>query len=172
MSARWVNQLVGGVGGQRRDLVGLQPVDAPAQRAQHLVERGVAQLRLELDAVGAHELVAGAWFTGDWILGPLELDQIHPGYFLPTVAGGLVASAAAPAVGQVDLAQRSAPPLAALGVVLAVLGLVGTVLSTAGQFAPPLYLGLGVGGAERLAAYPGNLRVLVIGLLAMGARHS
>jgi tellurite resistance protein len=50
-------------------------------------------------------VLLGAWFTGDWIIGPLELDQIHPGYFLPTVAGGLIAAAAAAAVGQTDLAQ-------------------------------------------------------------------
>ncbi len=48
--------------------------------------------------------------------------------------------------------------IAILGVVLAVVGLVGTVLSTAGQYAGSgLYLGLGVGGTERLAGYPGNL---------------
>lgn len=68
--------------------------------------------------------------------------------------------------------RRSAPPLATLGVVLAVLGLVGTVLSTAGQFDPALYLGLGVGGAERLAGYPGNLWMLVIGVLAVSARRA
>lgn len=65
---------------------------------------------------------------------------------------------------------RRAPVLAGFGVVLAVLGLVGTVLSTAGQFAPALHLGLGSGGAERLAGYPGNLWMLVVGLLAAVAR--
>jgi hypothetical membrane protein len=63
--------------------------------------------------------------------------------------------------------RRTAPGLARFGVVLAALGLLGTVLSTAGQFAPALYLGLGVGGAERLAGYPGNLWVLVVGVLAV-----
>jgi tellurite resistance protein len=49
-------------------------------------------------------LLAG-WFTGQWIYKPLELAKVHPGYFLPSVAGGLVASASAGLVGQLGLAQ-------------------------------------------------------------------
>ncbi|MPY52669.1 SLAC1 family transporter [Streptomyces acidicola] len=48
-------------------------------------------------------LFAG-WLTGQWIVGHLELDQIHPGYYLPAVAGGLVACASAARVGQTLLA--------------------------------------------------------------------
>jgi hypothetical protein len=66
--------------------------------------------------------------------------------------------------------RRVAPGLAATGVVLALLGLVGTILSTAGQFSSALYLGLGVGGSERLAGYPGNLWMLIIGVLAVTQR--
>jgi hypothetical protein len=52
--------------------------------------------------------------------------------------------------------------------VVAVAGLVGSVLSTGGQYAgSSLYLGLGVGGAERLASYPGSLWMLIIGIIAM-----
>ena len=47
----------------------------------------------------------GGWFTGQWIYQPLDLDRFHPGYFLPTVAGGLVAAAGAGAVGQRRLAE-------------------------------------------------------------------
>jgi tellurite resistance protein len=46
----------------------------------------------------------GAWFTGQLIYAEHTLDQLHPGYFIPTVAGGLLASAAAAQVGQTDLA--------------------------------------------------------------------
>jgi tellurite resistance protein len=35
----------------------------------------------------------------------LNLDRLHPGYFLPTVAGGLVASGSAAVVGQRLLAE-------------------------------------------------------------------
>ncbi len=67
--------------------------------------------------------------------------------------------------------RRTAPLVAWLGVVLALLGLIGTVLSTAGQLSPPLYLGLGVGGSERLGGYPGNLWMLIIGVLAVTTRR-
>lgn len=50
-------------------------------------------------------VVLGGWFTGQWIYGSLELDKLHPGYFLPTVAGGLVASASAGDVGQSRLSE-------------------------------------------------------------------
>lgn len=50
-------------------------------------------------------LVFGGWITGQWIYGRIDIDQIHPGYFLPTVAGGFIASAAASALGQRTLAD-------------------------------------------------------------------
>lgn len=50
-------------------------------------------------------VLLGGWFTGQWIIAGPELDQIHPGYFLPTVAGGLIASDAAAVTGQHRLAE-------------------------------------------------------------------
>jgi tellurite resistance protein len=50
-------------------------------------------------------VLLGGWFTGFWMRGGVDLDRLHPGYFLPTVAGGLVASAGAAAVGQQRLAE-------------------------------------------------------------------
>jgi tellurite resistance protein len=50
-------------------------------------------------------VVQGGWFTGYWMRGGIDLDRLHPGYFLPTVAGGFVASAGAAEVGQHRLAQ-------------------------------------------------------------------
>jgi tellurite resistance protein len=35
-------------------------------------------------------IVIGGWMTGQWIVGDLDQDKLHPGYFLPTVAGCLV----------------------------------------------------------------------------------
>jgi tellurite resistance protein len=43
--------------------------------------------------------VLGGWLTGQWIAGELDADAVHPGYFLPTVAGGLVGALAAAQVG-------------------------------------------------------------------------
>jgi tellurite resistance protein len=58
-----------------------------------------------LDVFLALTVALGVWFTGQWIYGPLDVDKIHPGYFLPTVAGGLVASDGAALVGQARLAE-------------------------------------------------------------------
>ena len=54
--------------------------------------------------VVATVLLAG-WFTGQWIYRPPPLASLHPGYFLPSVAGGLLAAASAALVGQIGLAQ-------------------------------------------------------------------
>ena len=54
-----------------------------------------AVLLVALPLLGAAILLLGGWFTGTWMRGGVELDRLHPGYFLPTVAGGLVASAGA-----------------------------------------------------------------------------
>lgn len=40
-------------------------------------------------------LTAGGWLTGQWIAADLDQDSLHTGYFLPTVAGGLVGAGAA-----------------------------------------------------------------------------
>ncbi len=67
------------------------------------------------------------------------------------------------AILQTDLA------LARVGLVLAIVGLCGTVLSTAGQIVgPAAYLGLGVGGMERFADYPGNVWTVLIAIVAIG----
>jgi tellurite resistance protein len=50
-------------------------------------------------------VVLAGWFTGQWIYRPVDLDRFHPGYFLPSVAGGLVASASAAVIGQRRLAE-------------------------------------------------------------------
>jgi tellurite resistance protein len=44
-------------------------------------------------------LLVGGWLTGQWIVGDLDRAAVHPGYFLPTVAGGLVGAVAAVKVG-------------------------------------------------------------------------
>ncbi|HEY2213872.1 MAG TPA: hypothetical protein VGH31_02360 [Acidimicrobiales bacterium] len=50
-------------------------------------------------------VVLAGWYIGQWIYHPLELAQVHPGYFLPSVAGGFVASATAGLIGQLRLAD-------------------------------------------------------------------
>jgi tellurite resistance protein len=50
-------------------------------------------------------VVLGGWLSGEWIAGDLQLVQWHPGYFLPTVAGGLIAAAGCAALGFGTLAM-------------------------------------------------------------------
>ena len=35
-------------------------------------------------------IAAGGWLAGQWIVGDPGQEAVHPGYYLPTVAGGLV----------------------------------------------------------------------------------
>jgi tellurite resistance protein len=37
----------------------------------------------------------GGWLFGQWVVGDIDHDQLHPGYFLPTVAGMLVGASTA-----------------------------------------------------------------------------
>jgi tellurite resistance protein len=71
---------------------------------------GLYPLSHTLGKIVADVLIAGVvilagWFTGQWIYAPLERAKIHPGYFLPSVAGGFVASATAALIGQHGLAE-------------------------------------------------------------------
>jgi tellurite resistance protein len=50
-------------------------------------------------------VVVGGWLSGQWILSDLTLSQWHPGYFLPTVAGGLLAATGSAQLGYGDLAR-------------------------------------------------------------------
>lgn len=49
-------------------------------------------------------LLYGGWITGHWIAGEFPRDLLHPGFFLPTVAGGLVSATALQKVGYQGLA--------------------------------------------------------------------
>ncbi|MFC6023832.1 hypothetical protein ACFP2T_47735 [Plantactinospora solaniradicis] len=68
--------------------------------AQGLTPRHLGAARIVIDVFLVLTVLFGGWITGQWIYGPLDLDRMHPGYFLPTVAGGFVASASAAVVGQ------------------------------------------------------------------------
>jgi tellurite resistance protein len=102
-----------------------------------LVAGGIAPYTHDLatvliDILDVAILALGGWFTGFWMRGGVELDRLHPGYFLPTVAGGLVASAGAAEVGQVRLAQLM------LGLGLICWVIVGSMILGRLIFRPPL----------------------------------
>jgi tellurite resistance protein len=49
----------------------------------------------------------GGWLTGEWMTGGIKPDSVHPGYFLPTAAGGLIGANAAAQVHLHALAEAS-----------------------------------------------------------------
>ena len=61
--------------------------------------------RVVVDVCIAVIVVLGGWLTGQWIAGEVDQDRVGPAYFLPTLAGGFLASACAAAVGQRGLAE-------------------------------------------------------------------
>ena len=52
-------------------------------------------------------IALGGWLTGQWIAGDLDQDRTHPGYLIPTVAGGLVGAYASAEAGLQRLAEAS-----------------------------------------------------------------
>ena len=108
----------------------------------------------------------GGWLTGQWIAGDLNANSLHPGYYLPTVAGGLVGADAAAEVHLHALAWAS------FGIGILCWVLVGSLLlnrlflrpqlppplvpTLAIEFAPPVVAGVAyftlTGGAVNFAA--------------------
>jgi tellurite resistance protein len=97
-----VDDMVDPVAGPFVPLAVITPTLLAAQGVV-LYDLGVG--RVLVDVFLVLTLVFGGWITGQWIYGRIDIDQIHPGYFLPTVAGGFIASVAASAVGQRTLAD-------------------------------------------------------------------
>jgi tellurite resistance protein len=50
-------------------------------------------------------VAVGGWLAGEWIVADLQLAQWHPGYFLPTVGGGLIGAGGSAALGHRTLAM-------------------------------------------------------------------
>src|ERR1700722_18926621 len=61
--------------------------------------------RVICDVLVGGAVLFGAWYTGQWLYKPLPLASLHAGYFLPTAAGGFIASAVAGLVDQPGLAK-------------------------------------------------------------------
>jgi tellurite resistance protein len=63
--------------------------------------------RILVVAFLAGTIVIGGWLTGQWIADRLDQDSVHPGYYLPTVAGGLVGATVAAGVRLPGVAEAS-----------------------------------------------------------------
>jgi tellurite resistance protein len=56
-------------------------------------------------AFAAVTVVLAGWMIGQWIVERLDLDKLHPGYVLPAVAGGFIATVGAALAGWSGVAQ-------------------------------------------------------------------
>ncbi|HUC23871.1 MAG TPA: hypothetical protein VMA73_14275 [Streptosporangiaceae bacterium] len=74
-------------------------VITPMLLAVALAPSAHAAARLLVVIFLALTFALGGWITGQWIVMKIDEDANHPGYFLPTVAGPLVGSAAATTAG-------------------------------------------------------------------------
>jgi tellurite resistance protein len=52
-------------------------------------------------------VLLGGWYMGQWIVHPLQADTFGPGYFLPTVAGGILGADSAASFGLTGLGWMS-----------------------------------------------------------------
>jgi tellurite resistance protein len=77
-------------------------------------------------------LVFGAWFVVQFTQGPRDIDHLHAGYLLPTVAAAFIAGQSAGTFGWSTLS------VAAIGVGLLFWGLIGTLILGRMAFRAPL----------------------------------
>jgi tellurite resistance protein len=61
--------------------------------------------RIGFAVFAAVTLLLGGWLSGQWITGRLVLDDLHPGYIVPAVTGGLLAAQGAAVMGWRGLAD-------------------------------------------------------------------
>jgi tellurite resistance protein len=82
-------------------LIAIVPMQFGVALAEHARAAGVAMFLVGFVLI----VLIGGWLSGQWILEELTLAQWHPGYFLPTVAGGFIASIGCSALGFDQLAR-------------------------------------------------------------------
>ncbi len=67
-------------------------VITPMIPAVALAQANLTAGRVVVCVFAAATVILGGFLTGQWVVGDLEQAAAYPGYFLPTVAGGLVSS--------------------------------------------------------------------------------
>jgi tellurite resistance protein len=80
-------------------------VIVPVQLSVPLAEQARGAGEVVFGCSTALVVLGGAWITGDWITGDSGIRRWHPGYYLPTGAGGLIAAGASAALGFATLSH-------------------------------------------------------------------
>lgn len=101
VKGRWRTDLLDPVLGPFASLVLVTPM---LLAAEGLTPVAPAVAVVVVDVLVVLTVLLGAWFTGQWMHGRLDVGSVHPGYLFPTVAGGLVAALSAALTGQHVLA--------------------------------------------------------------------
>jgi tellurite resistance protein len=98
---RWKSELSDPTFGPFTALIVIVPMLLGARLAEQA--RGAGEAVFGCSAILV--VLAGAWITGDWITFNGDIRRWHPGYFLPTAAGGLLAGGASAALGFTTLSR-------------------------------------------------------------------
>jgi tellurite resistance protein len=116
---RWRTELSDPTFGPFTALIVIVPMLLGARLAEQA--RGAGEVVFGCSAVLV--VLAGAWITGDWITDDGDIRRWHPGYYLPTAAGGLIAGGASAALGFTTLSH------ALFGLGIASFVLLGSIIS-------------------------------------------
>lgn len=98
---RWKTELSDPTFGPFTSLIVIVPMLLGIPLAQHA--RGAGEVVFGCGAVLT--VLAGTWITGEWIARDGDIRRWHPGYFLPTAAGGLLGGGASAALGLTTLSH-------------------------------------------------------------------
>jgi tellurite resistance protein len=98
---RWRSELRDPVFAPFVALIAIVPMLLGVNLAEHLHGLGVAVTTASIVII----LVLGGDLIGQWIVEDLSLAQWHPGYFIPTVAGGFLGAESLATLGHHDLAM-------------------------------------------------------------------
>jgi tellurite resistance protein len=98
---RWKTELSDPTFGPFTALIVIVPMLLGARLAEQA--RGAGEVVFGCSAIFV--VLVGAWITADWIILDGDLRRWHPGYFLPTAAGGLIAGGASAALGFTTLSH-------------------------------------------------------------------
>jgi tellurite resistance protein len=98
---RWTTELSDPTFGPFTALIVIVPMQLSVPLAEHA--RGAGDIVFVCSTTLV--VLAGAWITGDWITGDSNIRRWHPGYYLPTGAGGLIAGGASAALGFTTLSH-------------------------------------------------------------------